>query len=155
MKPRYIKEAMKMMNETIRDSLIAGLSRGGMKARKSNNPIANLLGEMFLPKDGYKDKIDTRNYEKGQVAWDGIARKSLVEVIPTYLAKIYAALGGEEKYFDYESGKFVKIEQIKALEVLDSRGNPTVQVEVITEGGFSLISLPISGRMHRLKDKLN
>lgn len=28
----------------------------------------------------------------------------------------------------------LKIEQINALEVLDSRGNPTVQVEVITEG---------------------
>lgn len=31
---------------------------------------------------------------------------------------------------------FLKIEQVKAQEVLDSRGNPTVQVEVITEGGF-------------------
>ena len=31
----------------------------------------------------------------------------------------------------------LKIEQINALEVLDSRGNPTVQVEVITEGGFT------------------
>ena len=31
----------------------------------------------------------------------------------------------------------LKIVSVKALEVLDSRGNPTVQVEVITEGGFS------------------
>ena len=31
---------------------------------------------------------------------------------------------------------FLKIESVKALEVLDSRGNPTVQVEVVTEGGF-------------------
>lgn len=30
----------------------------------------------------------------------------------------------------------LKILSVKALEVLDSRGNPTVQVEVITEGGF-------------------
>lgn len=30
----------------------------------------------------------------------------------------------------------LKIEQINAQEVLDSRGNPTVQVEVITEGRF-------------------
>ena len=28
---------------------------------------------------------------------------------------------------------YLAIEEIKALEVLDSRGNPTVQVEVITE----------------------
>lgn len=31
---------------------------------------------------------------------------------------------------------YLGIESIKALEVYDSRGNPTVQVEVITEGGF-------------------
>ena len=31
---------------------------------------------------------------------------------------------------------FLGIETVKALEVLDSRGNPTVQVEVVTEGGF-------------------
>ena len=39
----------------------------------------------------------------------------------------------------------LKIEQIKALEVLDSRGNPTVQVEVITEGGFSGTAMVPSG----------
>lgn len=31
---------------------------------------------------------------------------------------------------------YLGIEDIRALEVLDSRGNPTVQVEVILEGGF-------------------
>ena len=30
----------------------------------------------------------------------------------------------------------LKIVSVKALEVLDSRGNPTIQVEVVTEGGF-------------------
>ena len=32
--------------------------------------------------------------------------------------------------------EFLKIEAIRALEILDSRGNPTVQVEVLTENGF-------------------
>ena len=40
---------------------------------------------------------------------------------------------------------FLKIEQINALEVLDSRGKPTVQVEVITEGGFCCVGLVPSG----------
>ena len=31
---------------------------------------------------------------------------------------------------------YLGIKEVKALEVLDSRGNPTVQVEVVTEGGF-------------------
>ena len=40
---------------------------------------------------------------------------------------------------------YLKIEHIEALEVLDSRGNPTVQVEVITEGGFCGVAKVPSG----------
>ncbi len=40
---------------------------------------------------------------------------------------------------------FLGIESVKALEVLDSRGNPTVQVEVVTEGGFSGVAMVPSG----------
>jgi len=40
---------------------------------------------------------------------------------------------------------YLGIESIKALEVYDSRGNPTVQVEVVTEGGFSGIAMVPSG----------
>lgn len=40
---------------------------------------------------------------------------------------------------------YLGIENIKALEVLDSRGNPTVQVEAILEGGFYGKSLVPSG----------
>lgn len=40
---------------------------------------------------------------------------------------------------------YLGIESIEAMEVLDSRGNPTVQVEVVTEGGFSGIALVPSG----------
>ena len=40
---------------------------------------------------------------------------------------------------------YLGIQSVIALEVLDSRGNPTVQVEVVTEGGFSGISMVPSG----------
>ena len=40
---------------------------------------------------------------------------------------------------------YLKIENIEALEVLDSRGNPTVQVEVVTDGGFCGIAKVPSG----------
>jgi enolase len=39
----------------------------------------------------------------------------------------------------------LEIERVKALEVLDSRGNPTVQVEVVLEGGFSGVAMVPSG----------
>ena len=40
---------------------------------------------------------------------------------------------------------YLGIQNVQALEVLDSRGNPTVQVEVVTEGGFSGIAIVPSG----------
>ena len=41
--------------------------------------------------------------------------------------------------------EFLAIEKVKALEILDSRGNPTVQVEVKTEGGFIGVASVPSG----------
>ena len=41
--------------------------------------------------------------------------------------------------------EYLEIESVRALEVLDSRGNPTVQVEVVTEDGFSGVALVPSG----------
>ena len=40
---------------------------------------------------------------------------------------------------------FIEIENIQALEVLDSRGNPTIQVEVSLEGGYTGTALVPSG----------
>ena len=40
---------------------------------------------------------------------------------------------------------YLGISAVNALEVLDSRGNPTVQVEVVTDGGFSGTSIVPSG----------
>ena len=40
---------------------------------------------------------------------------------------------------------YLAIESVNALEILDSRGNPTVQVEVTTVGGFNGIAMVPSG----------
>ena len=40
---------------------------------------------------------------------------------------------------------YLEIEKVIGREILDSRGNPTVQVEVITEGGFSGVAMVPSG----------
>ena len=41
--------------------------------------------------------------------------------------------------------EYLEIENVKALEVIDSRGNPTVQVEVTTINGFSGVAIVPSG----------
>ena len=40
---------------------------------------------------------------------------------------------------------YLGIKSVHAIEVLDSRGNPTIQVEVITEGGFPGVAMVPSG----------
>ena len=40
--------------------------------------------------------------------------------------------------------EYLEIDEVKALEVLDSRGNPTVQVEVVA-GGYSGVAMVPSG----------
>lgn len=40
---------------------------------------------------------------------------------------------------------YLSIEEVHAMEIYDSRGNPTVQVEVVTEGGFSGLAMVPSG----------
>ncbi len=40
---------------------------------------------------------------------------------------------------------FLEIVDVQALEILDSRGNPTIQVEVVTDGGFRGIASVPSG----------
>ena len=40
---------------------------------------------------------------------------------------------------------YLGIKSVNAIEVLDSRGNPTIQVEVVTDGGFCGMAIVPSG----------
>ena len=40
---------------------------------------------------------------------------------------------------------YLGIKAVEAIEILDSRGNPTIRVEVVTEGGFSGVAMVPSG----------
>ena len=119
--PKFFKESMMEMNKALSNAIISGMTKGSRSARNSSNPLINLLGSIFLPQDRFKNSPDTSNYNKGAVPFDGITRKSIVEVIPTYLAKIYAALGGEEKYYDYNLGRFVTLKDVEKKHEADIR----------------------------------
>ena len=73
---------------------------------KDKEGMGGILASIFSVKIANKDKIDTSKYFKGQVPFDGITRKSIVEVIPAYLARIESLLGGEERIYDFDKGKF-------------------------------------------------
>ena len=73
---------------------------------KDKEGLGGILSSIFSVKIANKDKIDTSKYFKGQVPFDGMTRKSIVEVIPAYLARIESLLGGEERIYDFDKGKF-------------------------------------------------
>lgn len=83
----------------------------------SSNMVISELAKLFGIRVGKKDTINTANYNKNAVPFDGVTRKAIIEVIPGYLARIESALNGKgknaEKYFDYDQGKWVNADSIK------------------------------------------
>ena len=109
--PAILKDSMKGFNEIIKDSITTGILK--FKNGGNGNIVLELLKDFFVPEDGFKEKINTGNYEKGRVSWDGISRKALTEVIPEYLSGIYRVLSGEDKVYDYDRGRFITRGYIK------------------------------------------
>jgi len=73
----------------------------------SNDPITRAIAGWLGLSTGVNDKIDTSKYEKGKVAWDGMTRKAVMEVIPEYLSRIESAItGNEQQLYDYNTGRW-------------------------------------------------
>lgn len=89
--------------------------RMNSKKNDFSNGFLQTLAEFLGVNIKKKDNINTGNYNKGPVPFDGTTRKAIIEVIPGYLSRIEAALTGRgrksEKYFDYAAGKWTTVEQ--------------------------------------------
>lgn len=116
---KSLKQAMGSFNDTLAGFLPNLLAKFKATDFSKNEKLPNWLKSLLtevkfsLPSSGLKQKLDTGNYEKGKVDWDGISRKTLVEVIPTQLGKILAALTGEdEQIYDYKTGKFTPVKKL-------------------------------------------
>ena len=109
-----VKRAHRSLDKTfggIFSNLIAELN---LKSENSDNLFASTMSKIFGLRTNKKTSIDTSKYEKGAVPFDGKTRKSILEVIPTYLSQITSALTGEEPvYFDFDSGKWTKRSKVK------------------------------------------
>lgn len=109
--PTMMKDAMKTFNQSLSgffSSMISNINQ------MEDFGIQGMIKRIFGIDDKAKTSIDTSKYEKGAVPFDGVTRKAIVEVIPTYLAQIAAALkGGKETRYNYETGKFVNVENLR------------------------------------------
>jgi len=115
--PKAVEESIKGLDESIKYGMGAGLTKlrkKGIKGGGAAGELVNLLLGELVPDRNVKNTINSGNYEKGPVAWDGIARKALTDVIPTTLLEIYSVLSGQPSMrFDYNSGKFVEARGIR------------------------------------------
>jgi hypothetical protein len=85
-----------------------------MASDDNANPLEQFLGKVFGLKNNVKNTIDTSKYEQGPIQFNGLAQKSIVEVMPGHLRRIEALLSGQnERFFDYKSGKWTNAKAVK------------------------------------------
>jgi len=131
--PTYTAKAMKKFDETLNGFFPAMLMKI-TNLQDSDNPLLQLVGNIFGVKSRNKTTIDTDKYERGQVPFDGITRKSIIEVIPGYLSKIHSALTGKtDLAYNYETGKFESVREIQDANKAKDRSTILGQYEYFND----------------------
>jgi hypothetical protein len=101
-----LSKSLARLNRTAGNAGIMGLHKLG----KQQGFLGSFLNEIFGFNGKETNKVDTKNFVKGPVAYNGIANKTIIEVIPTYLRRIEAALTGEdERVFDINTGRWTTV----------------------------------------------
>ena len=112
--PKNVSNASKNFDKTISGVSSTILARLNNMARNEDNPISQLIGSVFGVNTKVKTTLDPSKYNKGAVPFDGVVRKSIVEVIPTYLRRIESAITGTpERIFDPSKGTWTNTRQLK------------------------------------------
>lgn len=112
--PATLKKTAEVFDQTLGGIFPTLMAKAARAANDSDSELVQLIGKIFGLDIKTKTSVDTSKYNKGAVAFDGITRKSIIEVIPGYLARIEAALTGSgERIYDYDYGKWTDIRDIK------------------------------------------
>ena len=109
-----LENALKGLNKTV-GGIFAQVN-ADLKKSGEKGGFAELLADLFGVKIAGKatlNSVKNNEYVKGKVPFDGITRKSIIEVIPGHLARIEALLGGQTQHFDYESGTWMTMKEIR------------------------------------------
>ena len=116
MVPATIKKSLETLDKSFSGlfaNMIARFNKWGSDTSDAPE-ILKAIGRIFGLRTDSKSTIDTSNYEKGAVPFDGVTKKAITQVIPGYLARIESALTTrEERLFDYESGKWMNVSEVE------------------------------------------
>lgn len=112
--PKNIRNSLsrtdKMFSQTISDIIY----RLGDMA-DSDDFFKSMIGSIFGKKrEKPIQKLKMGDFKKTAMSWNGIAQQTLVEVIPSYLARIESGINKSElRFYDMESGRFDSMSNIK------------------------------------------
>lgn len=104
--PATVKLAAKELDKSL--SGVFGTFMGKISnMANGDNPLLSKVASLFGIRTSVSRAIDSTKYYKEAIPFDGITRKAIIDVIPTYLRRIEATLRGkQEVIFDYNSGKW-------------------------------------------------
>lgn len=104
--PDFFKAATHEFNESLKNFGATFMLRMD-SMRNSDNPLMRAIGSILGLDTRAKKSVSLGVYEKGPVPFDGVTRKAIVDVIPTYLRKIHAAVAGlgDELVMNYDKGQ--------------------------------------------------
>lgn len=106
--PKSVETAMESFDKTVSGFFGSAMAKLSSMRKNEDDPIASMIGKIFGIRDTVKSTLDSSSYEKGTVPFDGITRKSIIEVIPFYLRQIAAGVTGQpEVVYDFKNGKFI------------------------------------------------
>lgn len=108
--PNSLDRSIKNFDKTVSGFFSTFIAKMNKAAKDDDSGVSGLIGKLLGVKNNFKSSLDVGSYKKGAIPFDGETKKSITEVIPTYLRNIERAVNqsDHERIFDYESGKWVK-----------------------------------------------
>jgi len=99
------KKSLKSFDKGLTSMFSQFVARMNTKKNDVSGGLWDIVASIFGIDIAKKDNIDPSKYKKDAVPFDGITRQAIIETIPGYLARIEAALtGNDERYYDYQGG---------------------------------------------------
>lgn len=112
--PATVKAAAKEFDASVSGIFGNIIGELGNARSKNEGGLLGTIAKFLGISTSVNRNIDTSRYEKGPVPFDGITRKAIIDVIPTHLRRIEAAITGRpEEMFDYKAGRWVKVSNVK------------------------------------------
>lgn len=113
--PKVVNKSVEDFNTTLSGAFSGILARFNKMANdESESQFKQYLGRIFGAKSENVKNPNPSEYNKGPTPWNGIAQKSLTEVIPGYLRRIESLISGEsERLYSWSTGKWTTGKALK------------------------------------------